>query len=80
MPRTLDQGKKGRELFDPWLALHRGNLNGTPLDECFRRCMDHGAASFPPFAERRIRSLTECASQESILRPATGPEFESIQG
>ena len=40
--RALYQRKKGRDLFDLWLALDRALLNGATVVECFQRYMDHG--------------------------------------
>jgi predicted nucleotidyltransferase component of viral defense system len=39
--RALYQRKKGRDLYDLWLALSTGNSNPDRVVECFRRYLDH---------------------------------------
>ena len=40
--RALYQRRKGRDLFDLWLALDRGLIDPAAVVRCFRRYMDHG--------------------------------------
>ncbi len=40
--RALYQRKKGRDLFDLWLALDRGLIDPTIVVDCFARYMAHG--------------------------------------
>lgn len=43
--RALYQRKKGRDLYDLWLALGTGKPNPDRLVECFQRYMEHGGAA-----------------------------------
>ena len=42
--RALYQRKKGRDLYDLWLALGTSHANPDRVVECFRRYMDHDGA------------------------------------
>ncbi len=43
--RALYQRRKGRDLYDLWLALGTGKVNPDRVVECFRRYMEHDGAS-----------------------------------
>jgi len=43
--RALYPRKKGRDLFDLWLALDSGKANGDRIVECFQRCINHDDAT-----------------------------------
>jgi len=43
--RALYQRKKGRDLYDLWLALGTGKPNPSRVVECFQRYMDHDGAT-----------------------------------
>ncbi len=43
--RALYQRRKGRDLYDLWLALTTRDVEGDVLLDCFARYMEHGSAS-----------------------------------
>jgi len=43
--RALYQRKKGRDLYDLWIALCSGEADGDRIVECFERYMDHDGAT-----------------------------------
>ncbi len=80
--RALYQRKKGRDLFDLWLALAQGLVDADELLRCFHRYMSE--------EERRVtRALFEANLHEKarrrdfrgdiipLLRPGTAWEFDS---
>ena len=42
--RALYQRKKGRDLYDLWLALKSGSVDSSHIVECFQRYMEHEGA------------------------------------
>lgn len=75
--RALYQRKKGRDLFDLWLALERGILNPRRLLGCFDRYMTEGGqtvsrAQFEAnLHEKRSASLFR-SDIDPLLRPGIG--------
>ena len=43
--RALYQRKKGRDLYDLWMALRSGEADSNRIVECFQRYMDHNGAT-----------------------------------
>ncbi len=43
--RALYQRKKGRDLYDLWIALRSGETDSDRIVECFQRYMDHDGAT-----------------------------------
>lgn len=43
--RALYQRKKGRDLYDLWIALRSGKADGNRIVECFQRYMDYDGAT-----------------------------------
>jgi predicted nucleotidyltransferase component of viral defense system len=75
--RALYQRKKGRDLFDLWLALERGLIDPSRLLACFDRYMTEGGqtvsrAQFEAnLHEKRTASLFR-SDIDPLLRPDTG--------
>lgn len=54
--RALYQRKKGRDLYDLWLALEDGALDPNQIIQCFRRYMEFGNSAFSQtLLERNLR-------------------------
>ncbi len=43
--RALYQCKKGRDLYDLWIALHSADVDSNRIVECFGHYMDHDGAT-----------------------------------
>ena len=72
--RALYQRKKGRDLFDLWLAMDRGPTDAASIVSCFRRYMDHGGTpvSRAEFEANLAAKAGDRAFQED-LRPLLAP-------
>ncbi len=79
--RALYQRKKGRDLFDLWLALQSGNADSDQVVECFQRYIEHDGAtvSRADFEENLAAKLDSNAFCEDI-RPLipSGFEYEPV--
>lgn len=75
--RALYQRKKGRDLYDLWLALGTGKPSPDRVVECFRRYMYHdgAAVSRAEFEANLAAKLADEAFLED-LRPLVPPEFD----
>jgi predicted nucleotidyltransferase component of viral defense system len=74
--RALYQRKKGRDLYDLWLALTSLDVNLAKVIECFDRCMDHGGtpvsrAEFEANLAAKLRSEQFLADIEPLLPTET---------
>jgi predicted nucleotidyltransferase component of viral defense system len=75
--RALYQRKKGRDLYDLWLALGTGKPNPDRVIECFQRYMDHdGAAVSRAEFEANLAAKLASAVFLEDLRPLVPPEAE----
>jgi predicted nucleotidyltransferase component of viral defense system len=75
--RALYQRKKGRDLYDLWLALGTGKPNPDRVVECFRRYMDHdGAAVSRAEFEANLAAKLASAVFLEDLRLLIPPEVE----
>ena len=73
--RALFQRKKGRDLYDLWLALGTGKPNPDRVVECFRRYMDHdGAAVSRAEFEANLSAKLASAAFLEDLRLLVPPE------
>lgn len=75
--RALYQRKKGRDLYDLWLALDTGKPNPDRVVECFRRYMEHDgvAVSRAEFEANLAAKLASAVFLED-LRLLVPPEVE----
>jgi predicted nucleotidyltransferase component of viral defense system len=77
--RALYQRRKGRDLFDLWLALERGGVNPAALLGCFERYMDGHAVSRAVFEanlhEKAGRSDFR-GDMNTLLRPGLAWDFD----
>jgi predicted nucleotidyltransferase component of viral defense system len=66
--RALYQRKKGRDLYDLWLALNSTDCDPDRVVECFRRYMDHdgAAVSRAEFEANMARKLEDPAFLEDM--------------
>ena len=75
--RALYQRKKGRDLYDLWLALGSGQTNPDRVVECFLHYMDHdGAAVSRAEFEANLAAKLGSAVFLEDLRPLIPPEVE----
>lgn len=75
--RALHQRKKGRDLYDLWLALGTGKVNPARVVECFQRYMAHDGATVSR-AEFEANLAAKLASVAFLgdLRLLVPPEVE----
>jgi len=66
--RALYQRKKGRDLFDLWVALRSGEATSARVVECFQRYMDHGGltVSRAEFEVNLAAKLATAAFREDV--------------
>jgi predicted nucleotidyltransferase component of viral defense system len=62
--RALYQRKKGRDLFDLWLANERAAVHADRVVECFRRYLDHDG-----------QSVSRAEFEENLLAKLADPRF-----
>ncbi len=75
--RALYQRKKGRDLYDLWLALQSGETNSDSIVECFQRYMAHEGASVSR-AEYEANLAAKLASDVFLedIRPLISPDVD----
>jgi predicted nucleotidyltransferase component of viral defense system len=77
--RALYQRRKGRDLFDLWLALDRGLIDPRAVVHCFRRYMDHAGTPLSR-AEFEANLAVKAADRAFLeeVRPllATGVRYD----
>lgn len=66
--RALYQRKKGRDLFDLWVALRDGSATSTRIVECFQKYMDHDGltVSRAEFEANLAAKLRTAAFREEV--------------
>lgn len=66
--QALYQRKKGRDLFDLWVALTAGEAKSKSVVECFQRYMDHGGltVSRAEFEANLAAKLATAAFREDV--------------
>jgi predicted nucleotidyltransferase component of viral defense system len=79
--RALYQRKKGRDLFDLWLALEQGSLDVDTLLRCFQRYMREGGhavtrAQFEANLHRKAESREFRGDILPLLRPGVSWDFD----
>jgi predicted nucleotidyltransferase component of viral defense system len=79
--RALYQRKKGRDLFDLWLALEKGLVEPRTLLVCFARYMREGGApvsraQFEANLHEKRRAPVFSADIEPLLRPGLAWDFD----
>ncbi|HEY5961744.1 MAG TPA: nucleotidyl transferase AbiEii/AbiGii toxin family protein [Polyangiaceae bacterium] len=79
--RALYQRKKGRDLFDLWMALDQGIVNATVLLHCFNRYMTEGGHSVTRalFEENLHHKSNDAAFRGDIaplVRPGVAWDFD----
>lgn len=79
--RALYQRKKGRDLFDLWLALNRGLADPPRLVACFRRYMEAGGhaasrAEFEANLDEKRGDPGFRSDIEPLLRPGVDWDFD----
>lgn len=75
--RALYQRKKGRDLFDLWMANRRTKVDPVRVVECFRRYMDHeGAHVTRGEMERNLREKLADPDFAADIEPLTAPGVE----
>ena len=74
--RALYQRKKGRDLYDLWIALQSGKADTNRVVECFQGYMDHDGTSVSraEFEKNLTAKLNSDAFLEDI-RPLIPPEI-----
>jgi predicted nucleotidyltransferase component of viral defense system len=75
--RALYQRKKGRDLFDLWVALRAGEATSARVVECFHRYMDHGSltVSRAEFEANLVAKLATVAFREDV-RPLVAADVD----
>lgn len=71
--RALYQRKKGRDLFDLWLGLTKGNANASKILKCYQVYMSHGkhkvtSKDFILNMDSKIKMSTFLLDTDPILR------------
>ena len=79
--RALYQRKKGRDLFDLWLALEQGHLDIAKLLQCFDRYMTEGGhaatrAQFEANLQGKAKSRAFRGDILPLLRPGVKWDFD----
>ena len=79
--RALYQRKKGRDLFDLWLALGRGGAAPKPIVQCFVRYVRESGlrilqGEFRRNLQEKLSDPVFRADITPLLRPDTGWDFE----
>ncbi len=80
--RALYQRKKGRDLFDLWLALDRGLADPSRVVSCFRQYMAAGGsdvsrAEFEANLHGKRRASRFRCDIEPLLRPGMAWDFDA---
>jgi predicted nucleotidyltransferase component of viral defense system len=81
--RALYQRKKGRDLYDLWLALTTCDVDDEKIVECFNRYLEHGgdAASRAQFEANLAAKIDSAAFREDIAPLLTsGSSFNPVEG
>jgi predicted nucleotidyltransferase component of viral defense system len=80
--RALYQRKKGRDLFDLWFALHRGQVDPAALISCFKRYMEDGGHSvtravFEANLHEKASRSDFRGDMDPLLRPGLAWDFDT---
>jgi hypothetical protein len=80
--RALYQRKKGRDLFDLWIARQRCAVNIEALIACFYRCMQEGGhavtrAQFEANLYEKAQRPDFRGDMDALLRPGLSWDFDS---
>lgn len=80
--KALYQRKKGRDLFDIWTVMDRGNISSSSLLDCFHRYMNESgdSVSRAQFEENLAAKRKDSRFTSDIiplLRPGTGWDVDS---
>lgn len=80
--RALYQRKKGRDLFDLWLALDSGKVDAATLVRCFQRYMAEGGhavsrAEFEANLAEKAGRKDFRGDMDALLRPGLTWNFDA---
>ena len=80
--RALFQRRKGRDLFDLWLALDRGGVDAASLLSCFHRYMSDGGhvitrAIFEENLHEKAGRIDFRGGMDALLRPGVFWDFDA---
>jgi hypothetical protein len=75
--RALYQRRKGRDLFDLWLALHSGRVDCDRVVDCFQRYIEHdGTTVSRAEFEANLEAKLESGGFHEDVKPLIAADVE----